>query len=238
VRRPFCLVAVISSLLIAAACGSSGGTTSSPTDNNALSADQLADKAFAALSAATSFHTWGTTLAASGATVHFDMHLGMTGGYGTVRAHGQTIQIRTVDERTYLRGPDAYYRKLVPADKRATVLPLLHGKWLHVPQGSKQFFAFARLTSIEVFRTHLPASASGGSYKSGGPKMVRGMAAASFIDQSGGNFIYVAETGRPYPLEITSGPYNKTEFGSWNKPVTVSEPPARQIVEPSQLLGR
>jgi len=228
------VVVLILCVSTVAACSSSGSPIiRSRSGDTAVSADQLVSQALGAMASARSFHIWGT-IPYGRSTADVNLHLGSASGYGTVRYDGRVIRVRTVAGRTYVGGNDAYLMHGIPAARRAALLRVIHGKWLHMPPNASDLDA---LTSIKSFQTGLPKSLSSKSFEDGGPKMVRGIAAASVFDKNEGAFLYVPQSGTPYPLEMSAGT-DVLDFDSWNKPVIVQPPPASQVVKLSDLRGK
>jgi hypothetical protein len=80
-----------------------------------------------------------------------------------------------------------------------------------------------------------------GTVQKGPQKTIRGTQAVA-LDVSGqdGGRLYVATRGQPYPLQITSTSASEPgtiDFLDYGAPVTLTPPPAEQVVDTAKLNG-
>jgi hypothetical protein len=223
---------VVALVTLAVAFGA--GCASSRSGNAALSPDELADRTLTAFEQATSFHVAAT----GGSGLSFDLRLGAGGSHGTITQSGTQLQFVSTRFVMYLKAPAAFYAKLVAPAARARVLPQLTGKWLRVPVNTTGFEGLATFASKQDFVDNLlnhsfDTVQSGYGY--GPDKTINGVAAVSFTGQK--TTVYVPKRGTPYPIRVAEGSESSLSFDEWNRPVTVSLPPAGQAVDVSILHG-
>ena len=124
----------------------------------------------------------------------------------------------------YISGSTAFYKHL----GGTAAAQLLAGKWLKVPTTTGEFASFSSLTDMrKLIDTTL---ASHGTLQKGATSTVGGQQAVAVTDTTNGGALYVATTGKPYPLQISKGGSESgtISFDRWNQPVTIS-PPASSV---------
>jgi len=230
--RPRLLLCACAALLVLAAvplggCGSSGGSSSngiaSKTPTEILSA------ATAAANSASSVHVSGSIVSA-GSPFTLDLELVKgKGGRGQISEGGLSFNVILLDGTAYISGSPAFYSHFGgPAAAQ-----LLEGKWLKAPASSGTFSSLGSLTDPnQLLNTAL---SDHGALAKGPTTTIDGQQVLSVTDASHGGTLYVATTGKPYPIEISkSGKTGgKISFGSWNAPVTLAAP--KNAIDLSQL---
>jgi hypothetical protein len=201
--------------VVLAGCGgsSSGNGIESKTP------DQILEATKAAASTATSVHIKGSIVSA-GKPVSLDMELlAGKGGKGTISQEGFTIQLVQTGGAVYINGSAAFYQH-VSGSAAAT---LLQGKWLKAPANSGELASLAELTDLSKLID--AALANHGTLSKGSTTTIEGTKAVTLHDNRGGT-LYVAATGKPYPLEIAkSGKEGgRVVFNRWDEPVTLEAP--------------
>jgi hypothetical protein len=142
------------------------------------------------------------------------------GGKGTIDEGGLSFQIVRIGGKAYFEGAAAFWRHFAGAGGAE----LFKGKWIEAPATSGQFASLTSLTSItQLFHQIL---GSHGTLVEGKTTMIRGRAAIALVDKTEGGTLYVAATGPPYPLELTS-PDGKgsVNFEDWNQSFRLDVPP-------------
>ena len=219
-RRPVlaAALAVLALGLILAGCGSS--SSSSGNGLQSKSPSQILEAAKAAASKAASVHINGT-ITSSGKPISLNMELlAGKGGKGTISQEGFTIKLIQVRGAVYINGSAAFYTHV----GGAAAAQLLQGKWLKAPANSGELASLASLTDLSKLID--TALANHGKLAKDGTATIEGLKAVGVKDTSKGGILYVASTGKPYPLEITkSGKESgKVVLDRWNQPVSLSAP--------------
>jgi hypothetical protein len=207
-------------------------TSAAPADNgvSALSAEQILAKAKSALGAADAVHIAGAGTD-EGTAVKLDMRYGAHGAVGTFTIDGQRLDLLRVADDVYVKGSTSFWTTF--ADP--SIGKLLGGKYV------KTTLTDARFKDLADF-TDLSSSVDGflepdGAISKGATATVAGQSAIALVSKGAtGGTLYVATTGRPYPLSI-AGKDNKLTFTEYGKAVPVTAPPAAQVVDADTLPG-
>jgi hypothetical protein len=217
-RRP--LAAALCSVLLAvtlAACGGGGGSS----DNGVASKppNDIATAASGAVSKVNSVHVAGAV--ASGSS-RFTINLSLVngkGGTGSMSQGGLSFKIITVNQEVYINGSPTFWRQF----GGASAAQLLSGKWLKAPANG-QFASLAMLTNVRQLFSQLLSTH--GTLAKGKTTTVRGQKVVAVDDKSNGGTLYVATTGKPYPIEIVKNGTNggRVDFDQFNQPVSLAAP--------------
>lgn len=226
--------------------GESSGTTGSSAaasgaDNGiaSLSADQIRSKAAAAMRAAPSLYmTLSST--SSGKRISYAGNVGSSplrcDLNGTIDSG--KFSMRVVGGNTYIKGDAAAFEAFASASSSgssssgATMSKLLNGRWLKSSGTSSASFC--------NMQTLFPATAGSATLTKGSTTTVDGTPAIELQSSgtsSGTTKIYIATTGQPYVLKMdnTGSQNGKASFSKFGDPVTVSAPPASQVLDSSSL---
>lgn len=228
--RPSTLAGPLLALaLIAAGLSGCGSSSSSGNGVAAKSPSEIVSAARAAADSASSVHVNGSIVNA-GAPITLDMEL-LTGkgGRGQLSENGLSFELVEVGGDVYIKGSPAFYRHFAGG----AAAQLLDGKWLKAPAATGSFASLGSLTDL---RKLLDSTlASHGALAKGATSTIEGQQAIGVKDLSRGGVLYVATTGKPYPLQITKGGSGggKVSFSHWNAPVTLKAP--ANAVDLSQL---
>ncbi|HEY3864464.1 MAG TPA: hypothetical protein VGL54_00070 [Solirubrobacteraceae bacterium] len=213
--------------LALAGCGSSGSSSSNGISSK-TPAEVLA-AAKAAANSASSVHVSGSIVSGgSPITLNLELAAGK-GGRGQISEDGLSFNLIQVGGTAYISGSPAFYSHFGgPAAEK-----LLAGKWLKAPASSGSFSSLGSLTDLaQLLDTAL---SDHGALKKGPTTTINGQQALSVTDAGHGGTLYVATTGKPYPIEIAkigkSG--GKITFDRWNAPVTLTAP--ANAIDLSQL---
>jgi hypothetical protein len=215
-------------LLLALALGFAlagcGGSSSSGNGIESKSPNQILEASKQAASQAASVHIAGS-IVNEGKPISLDMELlAGKGGKGRISQEGFTIQIVQTGGAVYINGSAAFYKHVSGSAAAA----LLQGKWLKAPANSGELASLAELTDLSKLID--TALANHGPLTKGPATTIEGHKAVTLKDTAKGGTLYVAATGKPYPLQLTkSGSESgKVVFNRWDQPVTVT-PPAGAI---------
>jgi hypothetical protein len=233
------LASSVAALLLAGCAGgevagSGAPATSSPADNGvaAQSADEILAKAKAALQGAGAVRIKGT--GGRGANrFDIDMRYAGASAQGTISVAGRPIEMRRIGQTVYVKGSREFWTGRVPAP----AVELLTGKWLKSPVTGDRLGELASLTDLSEAADGILEP--DGKVTKGERKTIAGTPAIALAsDGADGGKLYVATTGKPYPLQIiptdpkTSGQVTFSDFG---KQLTVSPPPADLVIDVSKL---
>ncbi|HEY1689191.1 MAG TPA: hypothetical protein VGF95_10045 [Solirubrobacteraceae bacterium] len=200
-----------------AGCGSSG---SASNDIESKSASQIVSTALKAAEGAHSVHVTGT-VQDIGVPLKLDLEIVRSrGAKGTISEGGLTIKLVRIGGRAYINGGAQLYKRYGGAQ----AAKVLKGKWLEASATSGELAQLGDLTDLQKLLS--AALESHGSLKKGATKTVNGEKAIAIDDTTHGGTLYVATTGKPYPIEIvkTGSEGGKFTFDSWGKSVSLSAP--------------
>jgi len=216
-RRAGALLGALAFVWLLAGCG---GSSSSSNGIASKSAEAILQASKAAAAQAASVHIAGSIESAD-TPVSLDMELlAGKGGKGTISQDGFKIQLIQVGGSIYINGSAAFYKHVAGA----AAAQLLQGRWLKAPAGSGELASLSSLTNLS--RLVDTALAGHGVLTKGSAATIEGQPAIALQDKSKGGTLYVATTGRPYPLEIAkAGSENgKVVLDRWDQPVTLKAP--------------
>lgn len=213
-----------------AGCGGGGG----PADNGeaARPAAQILKDSVAALRSAESVHMYGS-VPSGGDTFGIDLHYNRSGNLmGTISIGGITANVVITGGHTFLKG-----RALFAKYAGDQVAGVIGEHWVAVPAGSGPGGDIVEgLTTFTDFGKLADAlsSPSGGTVTKGAASTVDGQPVIALRDAD--SVLYVATTGRPYPVEIKPDTGSQAlHFASWDVAVDVSAP--RDVLDFSALGG-
>ncbi len=216
--------AALSALLVLAlaACGGSGGGSSNGISSK--SPDQIVAAATSAVATVKSVHVAGTVAASGSQKVTLNLSLvNGKGGKGSMTQNGLGFQIVAVGPEVYINGSAAFWR----AFAGAAAAQLLSGKWLKAP-ASGQLSSLATLTNAQKLFSQLLSSH--GKLAKGKTTTIQGQKVVGVTDTTNGGTLYVAATGKPYPIELTKSGTTGGQivFDRFNQPVALT-PPANAV---------
>jgi hypothetical protein len=226
---PRFLAATICSIVLAfvlAACGGSGGGSGNGVDSK--SPNEIVSAASNAVSSLNSVHVSGA-IDNGGSHTTIDLNLvNGKGGQGSMSQSGLSFKIVELNREVYINGSQNFWRQF----GGAAAAQLLSGKWLKAP-ATGQFATIALLTDVRKLFNQLLSSH--GTLAKGNTTTVRGQKVVAVNDTSKGGTLYVATTGKPYPIEIVKNGSQggKVDFDQFNQPVSLSAP--ANAIDISQL---
>ncbi len=201
-------------------CGGHGASAK-PNGEASKSAARVFADAKSAATHATAAHVSGS-LVAGGTPIRLDLDMARDkGAKGSMSTSGLQFDVLRIGDTAYIRGSDAFYKHFAGA----AIAQLLHGKWLKASVNQGQLRPFAPLTSLTLLFGTI--SSGHGKLVNDGKTTYQGRQVVAIRDTSDSSKLYVAATGKPYPVAIVSrrqGQSGTITFGDWNKPVSLTAP--------------
>lgn len=225
-RATKALLPLLLAVVALAGCGSSSGN-----GVERKSADQILAASKTAAAQAQSVHIEGS-IESEGKPITLNMELlEGQGGKGTISQDGFQIKLIQTGGSVYINGSAAFYRHV----SGSAAAQLLQGRWLKAPADSGELASLASLTDLG--RLVDSALAGHGSLAKAGKATIGGQPAVVLRDTVKGGALYVASSGKPYPLEIVKGgkESGKVILDRWDQPVKLSAPAG--AIEISKLQG-
>jgi hypothetical protein len=180
----------------------------------------LAD-AKAAATSTSSAHVSGS-IQSDGTPITLDLTTARNkGAKGSMSTSGLKFDLVRVGDTLYIKGSDDFYKHFAGA----LAAQLLHGKWLKASATQGRLKSLAPLTNIGALFAGI--SSQHGKLASDGKTTYKGQDVVAVRDTSDGSKLYVAATGKPYPVAIVGGKPSQSgtiTFGDWNKSVSLSAP--------------
>ncbi|HEX3909784.1 MAG TPA: hypothetical protein VHW67_03655 [Solirubrobacteraceae bacterium] len=212
------LVAALAILTLLAGCGSSDNGVASKSPKEILQASK------AAAISANSVHVVGVSkVQRSSFTI--DAHLARDRARSRISLLGSGYEAIRIGGTVYVKGPPAFYTRL--GARLGKPLHVPRGTWLKAPAGSGPLGELAALTDLpkELNRV-LSTSAyltKGVSTTIDGQKAIALKEKAKLYE----GVLYVASTGKPYPLLFLKNggrERGRTSFTGWDQDVSLSAP--------------
>jgi hypothetical protein len=217
--RALVLTLVLTAVLLAG-CGSSGKSAKSNGEESKPAARVLAD-AKAAATSASSAHVSGS-IQSEGTPITLDLSTARgKGAKGSMSTSGLKFDLVRIGDTLYIRGSDEFLKHFAGG----AVAQLLHDKWLKASATHGRLKSLAPLTSLGALFEGV--SANHGKLVNDGKKTYKGDAVVVIRDTSDNSKLYVASTGKPYPVAIVGakkGESGTITFGDWNKSVSLTAP--------------
>lgn len=239
--RAFAVPAAAALSLLVAACSpqssssaagpapSAPATSQSPTSSAdplmAMSADEIAQMAFANLKAASAVHVSGT-LADSGTAYDLNLTLGKTTCAGTLAEQGTgSFELLKSGNDVWIKPDDQFWKRVGGSDP--SVLSMLKGKYLATTTSDKDFAPLVELCD--------PARLAG---QFGTPTgMVKGQAtevsgepALQLRDTGDSGTLDVSDSAVPRILRLDAGSGQRLDFSGYGVPASVTAPPASETL--------
>ncbi|HEY1518728.1 MAG TPA: hypothetical protein VGF91_20030 [Solirubrobacteraceae bacterium] len=211
--------AVVLTFAIAACGGSSGGGGSSDNGISSKSPDQIVSAVNTAVNGVNSVHVAGA-VSNGGSKTTLDLNLvNGKGGKGTMSQSGLAFKIVAVGNQVYINGSNAFWQKF----GGSAAAQLLSGKWLKAP-ATGQLSSIASLTNVHTLFNQLLSSH--GKLAKGSTTTVHGQKVIAVNDTTNGGTLYVATTGKPYPIQLNKSGSDggQITFDQFNQAVTLAAP--------------
>jgi hypothetical protein len=217
--RPLPLAGLLLALT-ALAIGGCGSSSSSGNGVSSKSPSEILAASKAAADAASSVHVAGT-LTSSGTPVTLNLSLASGhGGRGQISQGSLSFELIVLGDTIYIKGSPAFYSHF----GGAAAAQLFQGKWLKAPVSGGELGSLAALTDFNKLLDQ--ALASQGALVKGATTTVAGQPVIELHDTSHNGSLFVATTGKPYPIEIVKhgSEAGHIAFSDWNQPVSLSAP--------------
>ncbi len=216
--------ALVFSLVLAAAllagCGGSGDSAKSNGEESKPAAQVLAD-AKAAATNASSAHVSGS-IQSDGTPISLDLTTARgKGAKGSMSTNGLKFDLVRIGDTLYIRGSDEFLKHFAGG----AVAQLLHDKWLKASATHGRLKSLAPLTNLGALFAGV--SAQHGKLVNDGKRTYKGADVVVVRDTSDNSKLYVAATGKPYPVAIVGGKQGESgtiTFDDWNKSVSLTAP--------------
>lgn len=216
--------ALVFSLVLAAAllagCGGSGDSAKSNGEESKPAAQVLAD-AKAAATNASSAHVSGS-IQSDGTPISLDLTTARgKGAKGSMSTSGLKFDLVRIGDTLYIRGSDEFLKHFAGG----AVAQLLHDKWLKASATHGRLKSLAPLTNLGALFAGV--SAQHGKLVNDGKRTYKGADVVVVRDTSDNSKLYVAATGKPYPVAIVGGKQGESgtiTFDDWNKSVSLTAP--------------
>jgi hypothetical protein len=217
--RASALAFVLTAVLLTG-CGSSK-KTAPPNDEVSKPATQVLANANSAAASASSAHVSGN-VNSGGTPITLDLTTARgKGAKGSMSTNRLSFDLVRVGDTLYIKGSDAFLKHFAGA----AVAQLLHGKWLKAPATTGRLKSLAPLTSLGTLFAGI--SAHHGKLANDGKSTYNGQPVVVIRDTSDNSKLYVAATGKPYPVALVGGKKGQSgtiTFGDWNQPVSLTAP--------------
>ena len=217
-RRPLvCLLCAALALAGLAGCGGSSRSSGLASQ----SANSIVAAAVKAAATAHSVHLAGS-LVRNGQPLGLDLDLQAgKGARGTISLAGLSFQFIQVPGKVYIKANRAFLRHF----GNAAVLRLA-GHWLRSSPGASGLGNFGGLTDLrQVFASLLR---SHGVLVKVGMTTFAGQSAVAIRDTTKGGVLYVASTGKPYPLGVRNPGEGQIRLDHYDEAITLT-PPASSV---------
>jgi len=135
--------------------------------------------------------------------------------------NGLTFDLVRIGDTLYIRGSDEFYKHFAGA----VVAQLLHGKWLKASATDGRLQSLVPLTNLGALFAGI--SSQHGKLVNAGKTTFKGDDVVAIRDTSDNSKLYVAATGKPYPVALVGGKKKQSgtiTFDDWNKSVSLSSP--------------
>jgi hypothetical protein len=206
--------------MLLAACGGHGKSAAKPNGEASKPPARVLADAKAAVASASSARVSGS-IVSRGTPITLDLSMARDKASGSMSISGFSFDLVRVGDTAYIHGSDDFYKHFAGA----AIAQLLHGKWLKASLTRGRFASLAPLTDISVL--FAKAATHHGTLANKGKKAFKGREVVEILDTSKGNKLYVAATGKPYPVALVGGTKAQSgtiTFGAWNKPVSARAP--------------
>ena len=216
--RALALAVVLTAVLLSG-CGSSKKAAPANDEASKSAAQVLAD-AKSAATQASSAHVAGS-IKSGGAPITIDLSTARNrGAKGSMSTNGLSFDLVRIGDTLYIRGSDAFLKHFAGA----AAAQLLHGKWLKASATHGRLRSLAPLTSLAALFGGI--TTHHGRLVNDGKTSYKGQPVVVIRDTSDNSKLYVAATGKPYPVALVGSrkqPGTIT-FGDWNRSVSLSAP--------------
>ena len=224
-------LALVLTAAFLAGCGGHGKSAEPNGEASKPAARVLADAKAAATNASSARVSGSISSGGTPITLDLSMARGK-GAKGSMSTNGLKFDLVRIGDAAYIHGSDAFWQHY----GGAAVAQLLHGRWVKASVSEPRFASLAPLTSISALFAQV--SSHHGKLANDGKTDYKGQQVVAIRDTSDDSKLYVAATGKPYPVAIVGGKKGQSgtvTFGDWNNGVSLSVP--KDAIDISQLGG-
>ena len=216
-----CALALIAAGVISA-CGGSSSNSSSSSGNGVASksAGQVLAASTGAVKDIKTVHVSGSVVSGgSPITLNLDLVSGR-GARGQMSQNGMSFQLVVAGGSIYINAGPAFWRHI----GGTAAAQLLEGKWLKAPANGADFASLSSLTNLHRLLSALLNNHA--KLSKGATSTVNGQKVVALTDTTNHGTLYVAATGKAYPVEILKPGANggRISFGRYNESVTLTAP--------------
>lgn len=219
-------------MLAAGAIGACGSSSPSGNGVASKSASDILKSSTNAIQSAKSVHVSGS-LSDGGQAIKLDLNiLSGQGAKGSMTQNGLSFRLIAVGKFVYINGSPNFWKHF----GGSAAASLFQGKWLKAPTNSSDFKSLSSLTNLHSLAQALLTGH--GSLTKGSTSTINGQKVIAITDSSKSSKLYVATTGKPYPVQIAKAGASAqhVDFDHYNAAVGLSPPP--KSIDISQLQGK
>jgi hypothetical protein len=225
------ILATIGAATFVAGCTTPAGPpTPSPTlaDNgvSALAANEILEKAKTALGGAKSVRIKGSANE-NHEKVEFDFKISGDDIDARISGPGMTVEIIRIGVDTYMKA-DALWEALLAGQPQ--ILGVIKGRYVKINVNDDRFKEFTELTDPEEILT------PEGNMNKGANRTINGTPAIGLVDEKDESTLSIATVGEPLPLRVEEPAGDTLDF-AYDEAVTITAPPATEVVDASTLNG-
>ncbi len=224
-KKILATIATAGAVICLAACGGSSASSGQP-GSGVPSAQTLVNDAFAALKAAHSLRVSGGVVE-SGKGIHLDVGFikpSSANGTlsGSLSGFTATFKLIITGGKGYILIDKSFFGSLAKEDGLpASACSAVCGKYIEVPASQFGDFSLNGLTNSMLKAQDEVGSGVTVTSIDGQP--------AYKVSDGHGSYLYIAENGTHYPLEVTKPGTGTLTFSQWNSVPPITAPPASQV---------
>jgi hypothetical protein len=211
---------VLAALLALAGCGGSSGSKGNGVTSESPAAALAAAKGAAEGAGSVRIAGHATE---KGTPVGLNVQLvAGRGAQGEISQGSLSFYMIELGGTMYIKGSPAFYRHF----GGAAAAQLFEGKWLKAPANSPEFAPLRSLTDMHTLLGSLLSSSQATTLKRAGTATVEGSNALVLTDPTSHSALYIATTGKPYPLVVTKAGAEggRLALTQWDAPVSLRAP--------------
>ncbi|MEU3687185.1 hypothetical protein [Streptomyces narbonensis] len=246
-NRKLWIAATVCAAVVAGVTGCSQGDDKAADPFAGLTADAIADKAVEATKAATAFHMNGKGKT-EGEDMTVDLSVDSKGSCkGTMEAgKGGKAEMIGTGGVSYMKGDEAFWGSTTggegdSSEEAGAMTALLKGRWMKMPAGDEGPDAFCDLkTIVKDMDEDTPRK----GLTRGDDADVDGTPAAVLTKKGTKGetttFYVAKDSAKPFVLRVVEAGGKEpgtVTFSDYDKPITVTAPPADQVVDMAELAG-
>ncbi|MGA5299463.1 hypothetical protein ACPCHT_06010 [Nucisporomicrobium flavum] len=199
----------------------------------ALSADEILQRAQAALIAAKSYRAEGV-VNQDGQPIDIDLRVSGTDFAGDLALGQARVKLLAVGGKKYLQPNEQFWIMSTDAKQGRVLANGFRGRWV---TGAERDPSFAELFDVGSAEKFLKPT---GTLSKGEQKEIGGVAAIALKDSADpASALWVATAGEPYPLQLSGKGGSQLVYSDFGKPVTGVEAPApSKVVDLSKVQAK